>query len=397
MGTMILPYWDYLIASIILLGFVCLISAPITVYCALNLRRDWNRLYVVKRHRLLVLIALVAINLCQLIYVPVYLVLHIIAYSNKSESDGKEYLSFASDVDFYGVNIVLVPCWYLYILVMSFRLWLLYFDMEFTQYNLEKEWLHVIDPSLKTKKETNYFASHQFTTGSSKYLLLRYGIAIIVTCSLISFLFRLSNETVIFSRVMTLIVGFLFVSFSIVIWRIMKRKTDWSDELCIRDELLMIFKFGSVIFIIACVVNVLHFRFDILNENVYNLIWNAIVMVTFSIMTYIHIIVPKNLSKSSNGDDSDILNKLDCCFDQITARIHEFSRSKLNISPASSANNSSQLENEIENDIKSNGSNSDNDDSVGFGKRWQDIVRTPNGYSTLMHHLKREFSETEMS
>ena len=104
----------FIICHLILAAVIFCFNLPVTMYGILILYKDWNKLYVIKRHRILIVSETIANCIVQFVYIPFFC---IELYINGN----------AKWMNFYGVAIILIPAVYANIIVISSRVWLLWY------------------------------------------------------------------------------------------------------------------------------------------------------------------------------------------------------------------------------------------------------------------------------
>ena len=120
----------FVVANIVLLCCLLIIGLPIAILCCWTLATDWNEIYVVKRHRMLVLVPIIGCCLIQFIY--------LVSVSIESIIFG-----IAKFVPQYGIHIIINPVTYLIAFMTVLRIWMLYYDINLYKYNLNKEYVKI--------------------------------------------------------------------------------------------------------------------------------------------------------------------------------------------------------------------------------------------------------------
>lgn len=323
---------------------------------------------------------------------------------------------------YYFVIFLLIPLLYTFVALNILRIWLLYFDINITKFNLQKAWQSVMDPMLETQ---NWFKQHEQTYGNAIFLI-KYCLLFVIFFSTTSGLLRTFNLITI-ERIMSWIITLALTICAIIIW--FKLKHFHIDHLGIRREMVAIFRIGCFFFITGIIILALRVS-NVISENLYNIIWGFNVCIGLTALTIITTLYPKKLSqtgtkmqlKSSESSNSDICSCMICncncnckvfvncncpCVNKIgdilganeanqlgslqkTNELNKnielvFDKPKVNVINSTSNSNSLQMPSSV-----SSVSPSINEDN--FGNLWSDIVCTPFGYESLMNHLKNELS-----
>eukprot|EP01084_Bolivina_argentea_P060672 110840_1 len=81
-------------------------------------------------------------------------------------------------------DLVFAPWWYLAVLLMLFRYWLIYYDIQFSNCCLNLEWKQCIHHDLNTLKQEKWYINHRSTIGNTLFMLKR----IVIFSSIITIL-----------------------------------------------------------------------------------------------------------------------------------------------------------------------------------------------------------------
>ena len=320
------------------------------------LKYDWNKTYIVKRHRIL-LVTFIAI--CITIQIPCVLPtsLHIIFPSNTTIDILYRYMA-----THLSVIMTLLGTF-----VFSIRTWLLYFDLNLSKYNSEKIWLSAIDP---TAQQTNWFYNRQQTFGNANYLM-KHGVLVAVFITILHALLRDEYGQIWGGRV--LFWTSVFVSVVVSVWCWIKLKPFYYDSLAIRKELIII-----VWFIIACVI-AMFVIFGILEIGIIGQrLFLALYIVVPTVISIFMVVFVSILPRKWNQQNNSNYNYDD------KPNLQSKSRS---ITTASSPNTSLQSAS-----IGSIGSRFRKDINASFGSHWKDIVCTTFGFENFMNYLQTELS-----
>ena len=117
-----------------LIAIIVVFGVPLGIYSILIIRKDWRRVYIVKRKRLIVVMLSACVMSCLLIYAPLYIAsdMGIIPDDN---------LILNAFVLIFWVWVEQLSWW-----LMFSRYWLYYFDLKLTIFNNNKQWRMAIDP-----------------------------------------------------------------------------------------------------------------------------------------------------------------------------------------------------------------------------------------------------------
>ena len=117
-----------------LIAIIVVFGVPLGIYSILIIRKDWRRVYIVKRKRLIVVMLSACVMSCLLIYAPLYIAsdMGIIPDDN---------LILNAFVLIFWVWVEQLSWW-----LMFSRYWLYYFDLKLTIFTNNKQWRMAIDP-----------------------------------------------------------------------------------------------------------------------------------------------------------------------------------------------------------------------------------------------------------
>lgn len=355
-----------------------LFSLPLSAHCGLILRKDWNKIYIAKRHRRLVLVNICVTIIGQLSLLA-YSIEQIITESSlNTNSDHYQVTTFARYVL---LHFILTPCLYLFILNTSVRIWLLYFEINKNELQLQMFWQTVIDPNLlKLQKiQLNRFEKYHKTLGNSNYLVkcVLLFTLIFFTISTLLIQFKLN----LFERLLSWSLILIVLFTAGIVWYKMRHCS--YDKLGIRKEILIVFEIGAVALIIGLVLIIL-LEHKVFSYTVYSVFFCYLLSILCPILTAVNTLLPKHLSRdrfrhrrggrnrNKNGAKS-VKNKSGIC-----------GLCKKRQKPALGIIGSSLT--------MAMGVKSPSGSSILFGNSWQHIVCTLFGYESFMNHLKNEFS-----
>ena len=137
-----------------LIVVIVVFGLPLSVYCILILYRDWRRVYIVKRRRLIVVMLVGCVMSCLLVYAPLYIA------HDMGELDNHNQLFLDALVVLFWVWIEQLSWW-----LMFSRYWLYYFDLKLTIFNNNKSWRMAIDP---INESTDWFVKNINKYGNDK-------------------------------------------------------------------------------------------------------------------------------------------------------------------------------------------------------------------------------------
>lgn len=172
------------VADVSYIIFICLTFAfklPFSIYCVHTLRQDWNATHIAKRCR-----AGVAFNIATTLYwifvvVPVLGLLSIVVKNHGHSGGVHRYFEIVASILFC-IGIIMLS---VLIFVYLIRAWMLYYNTQLHNVELNDNWRMAIDP-INYNKTNNWFVKHSKTLGSEKYLF-RYAAILGIICG--SFIF----------------------------------------------------------------------------------------------------------------------------------------------------------------------------------------------------------------
>lgn len=268
------------IAALVLLIGIVVICVPIGIVSVLALKRDWNKTYFVKRERILVVGILIACGIMQYLCIPISFLLIVF----KNPFLNSLYINVI--LPLYLINMVVGICLY------SIRTWLLYFNLELTKYNLDKQWLVAMDP---VTSSTNWFKNKQQTLGSARYLLSYTAILIIVTF-ISHILLRLVFGLPWADRGAICGIYLLFLFVDMWLWRRIRLLNE--ESLSIEKELLAGF-WSSVGFIVAIFLANVSLYYGYVSEDIFLEMIYGPGSVYYMIVFIITTILPQKWNKVS--------------------------------------------------------------------------------------------------
>ena len=165
------------------LGIIGLIGIPLTIWSFIILKRDWNALYIVKRHRLFVAILLFSLSVPTIIQT---LVLSIVTLYNSSPET-------VATVDSYLYLSLGIPNSFLNGWILVARFWFFYYDSKLLDFENNKEWRMAIDP-IKQSDNKNWFIKNLNTFGNTSFLLKLFLLITLIESVVFALLRQLTND-----------------------------------------------------------------------------------------------------------------------------------------------------------------------------------------------------------
>ena len=364
----------YLHVDIVLIVLALLViffvSFPVYIVGIHKIKRNWTKTFIVKRHRVLLVHKIAAACGMHCICIPLICTSIILRHF-------KGYENVANIIYVY-ISIPLMQTFaFIFIFVMGIRNWLLYFDTNFSKYQLEKEWLSAINP---TAVNTNWFKNKHKTLGNATYLS-RIAVLVAVILYLLDFSLRFSalykgyNILWIIANWIFWFFALISVGFSFWCWK--KLKGIYYDELGIRRELALIGWYGLVYIILVFICTSLYYL-DIMSGGLSNGIFYLGLSLIFTGLIAVITIMPVKWNTSSKYG-LPIANTS-------TIRLPSVSM------PKQMTKFSTKLskENVVTSTTCTSGTNTPK--QRPFGNNWQDIVCSVYGFEQFMKHLQLEFS-----
>ena len=276
-------------------------------------------------------------------------------------------------------------------------MWLLYYDINLTKYNLEKAWHCAIDPNIDKNENHNKFEKYQNTFGNANYLF-KIGILFVIVAVGISSIMRHFLLYIWIERIFSLIIAFIAVCLSIILYR--KLQPFYNDKLGIRDELFITMKTGTCM-ALAGIILIFSHAFGFISLILYNLLFCLTAVVTCNTFMIILTIMPKRLNDkklSDSGIDDNNFGCGCCCINNKLKDLKCFCCGTLRMDSSISTKQDLELQvvsqsstlTDEPNVLKTN--NISNNTSTTKNVSWRDIVCTPFGYESLMNHLVKELS-----
>lgn len=322
--------WIHLCESILIVS----VGLPLLIYSCCILHADWNKAYIAKRHRILVIISITLIFCIQFAYIMPSNILFLIS--------GNTDIAY-----YYLVVISLIPIVYTYVTINTLRIWFLYFDINITKFRLEKAWLVALDP--ETEKH-NWFYKHCNTFGNP-YVLVKYSMIIPIVFGLIGSIFHLIGLNVI-QRILTWTITLMIAITSGIIFY--KLKSHHYDKLGIKIELIYVLRTGGI-WSLCVISSIICFQLKLLSFETYYAIFLFLGFIMSNFLLLYTIILPK----------------FTVAIDKNKYTPHK--KHMKNI-----AHNLNDTHN--------------NNNDHKFGSIWIDIAVTSFGFEQLMNHLEKEFS-----
>ena len=343
----VILYINYVIAA--------LIGLPATIYSCYILKRDWNALYIIKRHRLFVGIMLFGLS------VPIMaqtLGVTIVTSLGSSRQ-------LAATVDRYLLIFVTAPSSFLCGWILVARFWLFYYDSKLLDFENNKEWRMAIDP-IKQSDNQNWFIKNLNRFGNA-YYLLKVFLFIVLIESIVFALLRIFtndkiNEVIPTTWFATNYAAIFILTFG-VLYKIKQEVK--MDNLGILKEIYTVCIFGCIMVIAAIILSIFLSQFE-------NDLWTHIVFLTFGNVwcsTFIVIEVPYCKYLFWQYYRSPVQLQID--------------RLKTMSSGNNNSNNNGKYETEMSSSSKVNDQ---------FNYSWKNIVSVYDGYVAFMNHLGKELS-----
>ena len=361
--------------------------------------RDWTqrKAYIVKRHPIAVVVGIFALAIVQFIFIPMA---------------SLEYLDITNNFQtstlcttFVRIPLSIVPTTAA-VSIGVIRLWLLYYDIHLSKYQLKKAWsavisspnsgINLITINDSTQKnvnanvdanvnvQSNWFDKHQKTVGNATYLVVITCIIIFVVTLLDFSLYLFLDE----SAASIFVASYFAMGLIAMVLFYYKLKNSYFDELGIRKEM----KYSSLLLspcVVILLVNNIAFAYmDSYRETEYCVIhaWNlnygcCVAFAYWTMFGKYKVWKDTQETKNSQGNttsnDHNVTRQCCCCCNWCWCDNIVF-HTTLELTQGATSNGSKSRSG------SSNGSS--------FGSRWSDIVCCQLGYESLVNHLAKEFS-----
>lgn len=216
------PLWfQWSVLSMLMFNWI--LNIFLLTWCSLILRRDWNKAYIVKRRRLLILSTICLISLANLVSATIWITAK---FSVWMYENAKFYPRFFAEFPLLVVSLSAIV----------FRIWFLYYDMEFHRYLTNLNWKTAINNI--TVKQHWTFAKRS-TLGNFRFLFVVSIIIAIILCGLL-YLFDRTVPYHFTNSYMTLFASYCIVLTLIstyILYRMYKMKLHYKyDNLGIKKE-----------------------------------------------------------------------------------------------------------------------------------------------------------------
>ena len=301
---------EYLfVAHLALLCCIYLFELPILIIGCIQIFKDWNKTYLVKRHRVLIVGAVIFLSIVAFCVNPVASI---------------EYITTGDTVISSGAirMLGLFPLGYSFVIISNVRIWMLYYDTNYTKFKLQKSWLKAIDPTvsksynqLKLKFDDsstinddinnkdnkklspidinlNWFDKHEQTYGNDKYLIKRLLFGFFLVYGLtIGTLVITSNSARIFLislQILVLTSNAPAVIFPCVLY--FKLRHFYLDELGIRKEMITIIIIASGYFVVIIFAFIAFLILNWISLKLYEFIFSCSICGLTTCGIYVHTI-----------------------------------------------------------------------------------------------------------
>ena len=368
-GTALFLSWLCMSAFIV-------IFLPLAIWSGLILRRDWNKVYIVKRRQALVLCTYCGLCLLpslRVIGLPLLLLLF-------PTIDDSVFLMVDSGV----LLILTLPATLFLGWTIVTRVWLFYYDSMLSNFKNNKEWRMAIDPT-KEDAKYNWFVQNVMKWGNTSYLVKRMIIVTVIESSLFAMGFLINHKDL--GQILANI--FMSISFLIRIclglhWFNLIRKRVSQDNIGILKEIktscvgmLWVIFGGLGLSIIAKVMEI-----EATNRQLCFVLFTVI-----SCCMYVYVIVPYCRKLFVEYCESPI----DFAFENIQLMTKKVRKHKLRIGKSNNIDGNENKFGQLP-----SASQTPSMTSISKPITWRDVVATYDGYILFVNHLGKEWSTENM-
>ena len=350
------------------------VGVPLSLSSIITLRKDWNKVYIVKRKQLFVLILTVLTIYPLFIFTPLVVSFNI----------GSMWIDI--------LNYVIYTHLYITYWLVTSRFWMYYFDCQLIKFHKNKHWRVAIDPINET---SNWFVKNKNKWGN-EYFLLKIIVCISIAQESIFFMlfeFLKNNDdrkhVILIDGTLNLILPFI-ISIYLFIFHFGNelKHFQFFDNLGIGREIIVT-TIVTILFVFGTNIFWLLFLFTL--NSYYYVIAEYLFIISRLVLIYLVAIYPKKLFNQFNINDGN---------DGISKRKKKKRSFMKKVFGLSGTMEESLL---ISSDHDSNSINSNSDFSYGIdiinaneNRRarvsWKKIISTYNGYFSIFQHLEKEFS-----
>eukprot|EP01084_Bolivina_argentea_P113711 202621_1 len=208
------------------------IVIPVCIYCARRLHQNWNEFYMQKRGPILILCIYIFACLGPLFEYPYYSILKLINPTANYFALPHVLVMILSLLPRFGL-----------LSLLTLRVYLLWFDFEYSRILTSKKWLILMNPSFL---QTNWFSINKRKYGSSKYMTLYIVLPVVCIYYSTYAIIHISIRNYTSGSIQnSLVLGFtafwMFIHAFICI-KYWKRYPKFMDNLYIRQELKITIK-----------------------------------------------------------------------------------------------------------------------------------------------------------
>eukprot|EP01083_Nonionella_stella_P261237 889732_1 len=224
---------------IIYLVIMLIFTLPMGIFAGYQLHKHWNAEFIVKRRRKLILSLYILWCWHSFLEFP----------SLAIRIDTQSLFHFAPFVIMDDI-FLFTRC--LSMSLFSMRLYLMYYDHEYTRTLTDDSWRILIDPSLE---KTNWFLANRRHRYGNTTFLLKYLMFILFLYSIPYFIVVYSIPKAKFTAIFTMqtIWSTLAIGFAVYYWKQFPKSV---DSWCIRHEIALICKiylFAIVLLVLVCI------------------------------------------------------------------------------------------------------------------------------------------------
>lgn len=359
-------------------------SIAILIWCLIILHKDWYKTYIVKRHRILVILLLILLFSGNLISTSLWIPARFFTVMRK----------LAYDIRFFAEAPIVLMTWVLVIV----REWLLYYDME--------HYRHIKNCSWKSKINIHSVTNHwtvvpkvKATVGNPKFLVIFIAISSYVVALLLYLIRHVWFDYFEF-LLATAVYLLSWSSFGIYVAYLMnKMKFNYKyDKLGIRKELILYVKFlctfGIALLILAMLrthIFGIHTGSERRNKRNFtsnralDLIEWILLCSTYLICMVISLPYVQHYMLKQQQEKLQKLKK--------NSKLKQINNLNVKIEPrlGSISSNSLSIKSIITNH-NSNNNNNAYDEQAKRIKKWNNFVSTSVGYEAFINHLEQEFA-----